>query len=216
MIQQRKPDLLKNYHISRISTGQILGLAESIFCFSNQTWTFNLSCASIDGGILLAIPVHDFESMLENNKELKKDIMEFAKDQRKKMIDQLKYNNINNVHISLCNSSRLQQNKSLNVSRKPSTLSLLGHQNADLREEEEVDDPEEGVDIDKQKDEIKIDIQQKMKKDFQRKLHLFKFAQKRTIDINFNDMSRNSPSVKKQGCGLRALKAATHDDNQDS
>lgn len=99
--------MMKNYQISRISKDQILGLPETIFSFSQDAWTFNLTCMSLEGGSLLAIPVKDFITILKDNNDLKHEFVDFAKDQRKKMVDHVKALSMNNMHISLCNSSKL-------------------------------------------------------------------------------------------------------------
>ena len=37
--------------------------------YSQQMWAYNLSCSSVDGGSLLAIPVKDFELLIDKNEE---------------------------------------------------------------------------------------------------------------------------------------------------
>lgn len=100
----RKPEHYRNYSISKVGNNQVFGLAESVLGFN---WHFNLSCKSMDGGIMLAIPTWDFLEILESYEHLGEEMIGYAKEIESNMTTQIKYNHFNHIHISLCNSHHI-------------------------------------------------------------------------------------------------------------
>ena len=71
----RKPLKLANYSIAKVGKDQIFGIPESIF---RHPWTFSLTCSSMEDGFLLAIPIENLRTLMDNHDFIKEDLITVA------------------------------------------------------------------------------------------------------------------------------------------